>query len=159
MVGSLIPFKITLLLNLTSHFVSVKITLHPALHRIRIPISEAIDNPGTICPVRIIGRPGMLMSHMCVEWTMSPFGRFMVSGSVAGRMFFMGVPAITKIDVAPVSAMACVSENASVLGTPCRRAEAMLRAEATFLFRDVFDVMTVASSLSCTTLHCMGSKA
>jgi len=76
-----------------------------------------------------------------------------VSGSVAGRMFFMGVPAITKIDVAPVSAMACVSENASVLGTPCRR------AEATFLLRDVLDVMTVASSLSCTTLHCMGSKA
>ena len=57
---------------------------------------------------------------------MSPFGRFMVRGSVAGRMFVMGVPAITKIDVAPVSAMACVPENASVLGTPCRRAEAML---------------------------------
>ena len=79
-------------------------------------------------------------------------------GSVVGRMFFMGVPAITKIDVAPVSAMACVLANASVLGTPCRRAEAMLRAEATFLLRDVFDVMTVASLLSFT-LHLMGSKA
>ena len=63
-VGSLIPFKIILFLNRTSHFVSVKITLHPALHKTRMPISEAIDNPGTICPVRIIGRPGMLMSHM-----------------------------------------------------------------------------------------------
>jgi hypothetical protein len=72
---------------------------------------------------------------------------------------FMGVPAITKIDVAPVSAMACVSENASILGTPCWRAEAMLRAEATVLSRDVLDVMTVALLLSCTTLHCMGSKA
>ena len=79
-------------------------------------------------------------------------------GSVAGWMFFMGVPAITKIDVAPVSAMACVSANASVLGTPCRRAEAMLRAEATFLSREVFDVTTVASSLSFT-LNVMGSKA
>ena len=94
----------------------------------------------------------MLMSHMCVEWTISPFGRFMVSGSVAGRMFFMGVPAITKIDVAPVSAMACVLENVSIVGTPCRRAEAM------FLVRDLFGVMTVASLMSCT-LHVMGSKA
>ena len=89
---------------------------------------------------------------------MSPFGRFMVRGSVAGRMFFMGVPAITKIDVAPVSAMACVSENASILGTPCRRAEAMLRAEAMFLSREVFDVMTVASPLSFT-VHVTGSEA
>ena len=30
--------------------------MHPALHRTWIPMSEAIDNPGTICPVRIIGR-------------------------------------------------------------------------------------------------------
>ena len=66
-VGSLIPFKITLFLYFTSHFVSVKITLHPALYRTWMPMSEAIDNPGTICPVRIIGRTGMLMSHMCVE--------------------------------------------------------------------------------------------
>ena len=65
--GSLIPFKITLFLNLTSHFVSVKITLHPALHRTWMPMSEAIYNSGTICPVMIIGRSGILMSHMCVE--------------------------------------------------------------------------------------------
>ena len=89
----------------------------------------------------------MVMSHMCVECTISPLGRFMVRGSIALRMFFMGVPAITKIDVAPVSAMACVSENASTLGTPCRRAEAMLRAEALLLAHDVFDIITVASSL------------
>ena len=50
-----------------SHFVSVKITLHPALHRTWMPMSDAIDNPGTICPVRIIRRPGMLISHSCVE--------------------------------------------------------------------------------------------
>ena len=64
------------------------------------------------------------MSRSIVEWT-----------------FFMGVPAIMKIDVAPVSAMACVSANVSTLGTPYRRAEAM------FLVHEVFDVITVASSL------------
>ena len=89
---------------------------------------------------------------------MSPFGRFIVRGSVAGWMFFMGVPAVTKIDVAPMSAMACVSANASILGTPCLRAEAMLQAKATFLSREVFNIMTVASPLSFA-LHLLGSKA
>ncbi len=65
----------------------------------------------------------------------------MARGSIVGWMFFMGVPAITKIDVAPVSAMACVSANASTLGTPCRRVEAM------FLAHDMFGVITVASLL------------
>jgi hypothetical protein len=70
-----------------------------------------------------------------------------VRGSIVLRTFFMGVPAITKIDVAPVSAMACVSANVSALGTPCQRAEAMLWAEALLLAREVFDVITVAPSL------------
>jgi hypothetical protein len=82
----------------------------------------------------------------------------MVRGSIVEWMFFMGVPAITKIDVAPVSAMACVSANASTLGTPCRRAEAMLRAEALLLAREVFDVITVALPLLFT-LQLLGSKA
>jgi hypothetical protein len=81
-----------------------------------------------------------------------------VRGSIVEWMFFMGVPDITKIDVAPVSTMACVSANASTLGTPCRRAEAMLRAEALLLARKVFDVITVASLLLFT-LQLLGSKA
>ena len=64
----------------------------------------------------------------------------MVSGSIVERTFFMGVPAITKIDVTPVSAMACVFANDSTLGTSCHRAEAM------FLVHEVFDVITVYSS-------------
>ena len=75
----------------------------------------------------------------------------MVSGSIVERTFFMGVPAITKIDVAPVSAMACVSANVSTLGTPCRRAEAM------FLVHKVFDEITVAFSLLFTVVL-LGSK-
>ena len=83
----------------------------------------------------------MLMSHMCVEYTILLLGRLMVRGSSAGQMLDMGVPAITKMDVAPVSAMACVSANASTLGTPFRRAEAMS------LGRDLFDIITVVSLL------------
>ena len=137
-VGSLIPFKITLSLYFTSHFVLVKVTSHPALHRTLMPMSEAMDNPGTMCPVKIIGRPGMLMLHMCVEYRILPVGRLMVRGSSAGRMLDMGVPAITKMDVAPVSATACVSANASTLGTPFRRADTIS------LGRDLFNVITVA---------------
>ena len=117
-----------------------------------MPTSEAIDKPGTICPVRIIRRPGMLMSLMCVECTISPLGRLMVRGSSAGRVLDMGVPAITKMDVAPMLAMACVSENASTLSTPFWRAEAMS------LVRDLFDVITVASLLLFP-LILLGSKA
>ena len=67
----------------------------------------------------------MMISHMCMELTILPLGRFMVSGSIAKWMLVMRVPAITKMDVAPVSAMACVSANASTSGMPFRSAEAM----------------------------------
>ena len=117
-----------------------------------MPISEAIDKLETICPVRIIGRPGMLMLHMCMECTLLPLGRLMVRGSSAGRMLDMGVPTITKMDVAPMLAMACVSANASTLSTPFWRAEAMS------LVRDLFNVITVASLLLFP-LMLLGSKA
>jgi len=75
-----------------------------------------------------------------------------VSGPIVEWMFFMGVPAITMIDVAPVSLMACMLANVSTLGTPCRRAEAM------FLALDQFNVITVAPLLLFT-LVLLGSEA
>ncbi len=39
--------------------------------------------------------------------TLLPSGKFMVSGRIAGRRFWTGVPSITKVKVAPVSAIAC----------------------------------------------------
>lgn len=117
-----------------------------------MPMSEAMDKPGTMCPVRIIRRPGMTILHMCVELTISPFGIFLVSGSVAEQMLFLGVPAITKMDVALVSAMVCVLANANHLGIPCRIMEAI-----SFTL-DFFDMTTVASSLLFS-LVLLGSKA
>ncbi len=76
----------------------------------------------------------------------------MVRGSIAEQMLFMGVPAITKMDVAPVSAMACVLANVSAVGLPFRRADAIS------LSRDLLDVITVASSLVITPFL-LGSKA
>ncbi len=45
--------------------------------------------------------------HVCVDLTLLPSGKFMVSGWIAGRRFWTGLPSITKIEVAPVSAIAC----------------------------------------------------
>ncbi len=47
------------------------------------------------------------MSQMWVETTFLPSGKVMVIGWSAQRRFVMGVPFMMKIEVAPVSAMAC----------------------------------------------------
>ena len=61
---------------------------------------------GTMCPVNVVGSPVISMSHMCVDLICLPFGRLIVSGFIAGRLFFTSAPSMTKIDVAPVSAIA-----------------------------------------------------
>jgi len=104
--GSLCPRKITLLSNTTSHFLSSKITLHPALHSGRIPMSDATVSDGTICPVKMVGKPGIVMSHMCDDFTCFPSGRLIVRGDVATRLLTTSMPSIMNMDVAPVSAMA-----------------------------------------------------
>jgi hypothetical protein len=43
---------------------------------------------------------------MCVDLICLPSGRLIVSGFNAGRLFFTSAPSMTKIDVAPVSAIA-----------------------------------------------------
>ena len=61
---------------------------------------------GTMCPVNVVGSPGISMSHMCVDLICRPSGRLIVSCFNAGRLFFTSAPSMTKIDVAPVSAIA-----------------------------------------------------
>ncbi len=100
---------------MTSHFLSSKVTLHPALHRILMPIRDAIVIPGMICPVNIVGRPGMVMSQMWVETTLLPLGKVMMIGWSARCKFLTGVPFIMMIEVAPMSAMACVTAIVIVL--------------------------------------------
>jgi hypothetical protein len=106
-VGSIYPRKIMVSLYTTSHFSSSKVSLHPTLHRILMPIRDAIVIPGTICPLNIVRRPGMVMSQMWVEATLLPPGKVMVIGWSAGRKFLKSVPFIMNIEVALMSAMAC----------------------------------------------------
>jgi hypothetical protein len=112
--------------------------LHPALHNIRIPISDAIVIPGTMCPVNTVGRPGIFMSQMCVDVTLLPSGKLIVMGLLDFRRFLTGVPFMMKIEVAPVSAIACVVANVI----------AFARSNCLYFVLQL-DVIIVTSSSSC----------
>ncbi len=47
------------------------------------------------------------MSYIGVDFTLLPSGKLMESGLMARQRFLMGVSSLTKIDVAPVCAIAC----------------------------------------------------
>ena len=64
--------------------------------------------PGTMDPVNTIGRPGIFMSHMCVDVTLLPSGKLIVIGLFVVRMFLTSVPFMMNIEVAPVLAIASV---------------------------------------------------
>jgi hypothetical protein len=72
-------------------------------------IRGAIVIPGTICPINIVGRPGMVMSQMWVKTTLLPSGKVMLIGWSTRCKFLTGVPFIMNIEVAPVSMLACVA--------------------------------------------------
>ncbi len=115
-VGSLRPCRITLSLYIISQCSLQNVTLHPALHKTRTPISDAIERLGTMCPVSVTGSPGIVTSQQCDYYIFEPSGRVMVSGFVAIRLFSTGVPSMIKIAVAPVSMIAC--DNFSRLECP-----------------------------------------
>ncbi len=117
---SLSPLKITHPSYMTSHLTSSNTTLHPTLLRGRIPISEAVFRSGMMCPVSVTGNPGILMSHACADLTFLPSGRLTVRGFVATRLFATSTPSITKMDVAPVSAMAWFGAMVIALMQFCR---------------------------------------
>ncbi len=81
-VGSFIPTKIVLPLYLTNHFLPSNFTMHPASVSTRIPKREAMDNSGTMCPTRVVGRPGITMSHICVDSTQWPLANATLRGHV-----------------------------------------------------------------------------
>jgi hypothetical protein len=81
-------------------------TLHPALHRGRIPIRDATVKDGTMCPVKTVGNPGISMLQTCEDCTFLPSGKLIVRGLLATRLLITSMPSIMKMDVAPVSAMA-----------------------------------------------------
>jgi hypothetical protein len=76
-----------------------------------------MDNSGTMCPTRVVGRPGSTMSHICVDITRKLSANATLRGQVVIRLLRTGVPSITKICVAPESAIASLG---AMVNTACR---------------------------------------
>ncbi len=106
---SLNPCKITLPLNTTLHLSLSKVMVHPALQRDLMPIIDAIVRCGTMCPVKTVGNPGIVISQICVDLTFQLSGMLMVKGLGLTRLLTTPTPSIMKMDVAPVSAIACIN--------------------------------------------------
>ena len=110
---------------------------------------------GTMCPVSVVGRPVMSISQMCVDLTCLPSGRLIVSGFVAGLLFFTSTPSMKNIEVAPVSAIACeaaILRDLSIVAWGCQASVSPFQSSdvgALFgsdLFVVAFDMVTVMSS-------------
>ena len=102
------PVKILFPLHLTTHFLLSNLTVHPAAVRTQIPNKDAIDNSRTICPTSVVGSPGIIMTHICVDVTRRPSANATFSGHVVFCLLWTGIPSLTKIWVAPESAIASV---------------------------------------------------
>jgi hypothetical protein len=92
---------------------------------------------------------------MCVNFTCLLSGRLIVSGFVAGLLFFTSTPSMTNIEVAPVSAMACEAAIVRAfkycgMGLPnIRLTVSAIDVGSLFgfgLFFAAFNMMTVMSS-------------
>ncbi len=67
---------------------------------------DAIDSNATMCPTKTVGRPGIWISHTCVDWIFLLSGELIVRGKVVMHLLAMSAPSMMNIDVAPVSAIA-----------------------------------------------------
>jgi hypothetical protein len=146
---------------MTLQLVLVKIASHPALQSTLILINYAMDSLGSTCLTKTVGRPGMVMLHVCVDLTLLPSCKFIVSRWIASRRLWMGVPSITKIEAALMSAIACNATIVNALiycgdGAPNRCRATAARFFPTFLSDGIvgvasdvqFEVMIVLSSSS-----------
>ncbi len=84
------------------------VTVHPLLQSSSIPLSDAMARCGTMWPIKIIGNPGIVISQRWVDLTFRPSGMLMVKGLLVILLLTTSMPSIIKMEVAPVSAIACV---------------------------------------------------
>ena len=143
------------------HFSMLNVTVHPTSVSTRIPKREVIDNSGTMCPTRVVRRPGIMMSHMCVDITLRSSANATFSGHVIFHLLWMGMPSMTKIWVAPESAIASFDVIVIVAyahvyafcGVNKENADSILFVDPS----DTFDVTTVMSSSSTSMLWVAGN--
>ena len=117
--------------------------MHPALQRGLIPMGDAIDSDGTMWPTKTVGRPGICISHTCVDWILLPSGKLIVRGDTAMRLLSTAAPSMMNMDVAPVSVIAwCLAIVRALinfgLGFLAVQLEAITVTISSSLYDDVF---------------------
>jgi hypothetical protein len=95
----------------------VKVTMHPALHIVMTESKECDARLGMTWAAWVpAGRSGKLRVQVCVDCTLSPFGRRVMRGTAARTMIVAGALVVKKWLVAPESRMAhCFMVVASTL--------------------------------------------
>ncbi len=80
--------------------------MHRALQRGLIYMRDAIDNNRTMWLTKAVGRPGICISHTCVDLVLLPSGTLIVRGAVATCLLATSAPSMMNNDVALVFAIA-----------------------------------------------------
>jgi hypothetical protein len=96
----------------------VKVTVHPASHIVTMESNECDARPGITWAARALAeRSGKSRVQVCVDCTMSPFGRQGMRGTAARTIFVAGASVIKKqLVLAPESRLAhCFMVAASTL--------------------------------------------
>jgi hypothetical protein len=103
---SLYPRKKTLPSNIMSNLSRPNKTSHLALHNGLMPINDATVRCGTLCPVKTVGKPGMVMSQTCVDIICHLPGMLIFKGLAMRHLLRTSTPSMIKMEVAPMSAIA-----------------------------------------------------
>ncbi len=85
----------------------VKVTVHPALHIVTMESNKCDARPGmTWAAWALARRSGKSRVQVCVNCTLSLFGRLAMRGTAARTMFVPGALVVRKWLIAPESRMA-----------------------------------------------------
>jgi hypothetical protein len=71
-----------------------------------MPNSEAVVMSGMMWPVMIVGSPGIVLSHTCVDLICRPYGRVTKRGLLVSCLFWHGASFVRKKEVVPELAIA-----------------------------------------------------
>jgi hypothetical protein len=99
------------------HPILVKVRVQPALHIVTTDRRECDARPRMMWEfLAAAGSSGRSRVKVCVDCTISPFGRRATRGTVATQMFVAGALVVRKWLVAPVSRVVhCLMVAASVV--------------------------------------------
>jgi hypothetical protein len=89
------------------HQILVKVMVQPALHIVTTDRRECNARPGMMWAfLAATGSSGRSRVQVCVDYTLSSFGRQVTRGTVAAQMFVAGALVVRKWLVAPESRIA-----------------------------------------------------